>query len=198
MATASSSSSATPAPSLTSPAGASLAIWTPKVSGTTASLNSVTYANNQFVIAGNSGTILTSPDAETWTAKNSGTTANLACVTFGDSQFVAVGAGGIVITAKADPTAVLFRPTIASAKINGIKIIVANDNISVAMPSGAAHSQIKAALFNIAGRRIYSTVTRSDYGTLNIPAAGIPTGIYFISITDGSNKTMSSKFVLAR
>src|SRR5438105_604480 len=65
--------------------------WTRRVSGTTQTLKGVTYGNNQFVVVGFGGTILTSPDGVTWTSRNSGTTTHLYAVAYGNNEFVAVG-----------------------------------------------------------------------------------------------------------
>jgi hypothetical protein len=53
------------------------ATWTTRTSGVTTDLNSIVFASNLFIVAGNSGVILTSPDGTTWTARTSGTTDNL-------------------------------------------------------------------------------------------------------------------------
>ena len=56
--------------------------WTSRTSGTTKSLNGITYANNSFMTVGESGTILTSSDGTTWTSRTSGTTNNVWGVTY--------------------------------------------------------------------------------------------------------------------
>ena len=45
--------------------------WTSRTSGTTKSLNGITYANNSFMTVGESGTILTSSDGTSWTSGTS-------------------------------------------------------------------------------------------------------------------------------
>jgi len=51
-----------------------------------------------FVVVGNGGTVLTSPDGINWTAQWSGTLENLNKVAFGDALFVAVGDDGTIMT----------------------------------------------------------------------------------------------------
>ena len=58
---------------------------------------SVSYGNSTFVVVGNSGTILTSPNGVTWTIRTSGTTNNLSGVSYGNSTFLAVGHIGCII-----------------------------------------------------------------------------------------------------
>jgi uncharacterized repeat protein (TIGR01451 family) len=52
----------------------------------------------QFVVVGQGGVILTSPDGITWTAQTSGTTDGLFAVGYGGGQFVAVGYVGQLLT----------------------------------------------------------------------------------------------------
>jgi len=58
----------------------------------------VTYGNSTFVIVGNSGTILTSPDGTSWDNRTSGTTVTLSEVTYGNNIFVPVGSSGTILT----------------------------------------------------------------------------------------------------
>jgi hypothetical protein len=71
---------------------------TPRSSGTTHSLTSIVYANNEFVAVGDSGTILTSLDGLTWTIRNSNALCDLTSVTYGNGQFMAIGNSGLVAT----------------------------------------------------------------------------------------------------
>ena len=54
-------------------------------------LNSVIYADNQFVAVGENGTILTSPDGAGWTIKTTSTNSNLTVVNYINSQFIIMG-----------------------------------------------------------------------------------------------------------
>jgi probable HAF family extracellular repeat protein len=63
--------------------------WEVKQSGTTSSLNAVTFGNGLFVAVGDDGTILTSADGDVWTARSSGTTDRLPAIAFGNGRFVA-------------------------------------------------------------------------------------------------------------
>src|SRR5579864_7642238 len=72
--------------------------WTLQKSGTTTYLLSITWSGSQFVIVGNSGTILTSSTAVNWDTQNAGTTKTLYSVTWAKSQFVAVGEAGTILT----------------------------------------------------------------------------------------------------
>ena len=56
--------------------------WTSRTSGTSVTLQNVTYGNSLFLAVGESGTILTSSDnGTTWTSRTSGTTYTLKDVT---------------------------------------------------------------------------------------------------------------------
>lgn len=65
--------------------------WTPRNSGTSEDLLSVTYGDSKFVAVGYNGKILTSSDGATWIIRASDTTEYLHSVTYGNGQFVAVG-----------------------------------------------------------------------------------------------------------
>jgi photosystem II stability/assembly factor-like uncharacterized protein len=72
--------------------------WTPRHSGTSNSLNGITFGNGRFVVVGDNGTILSSSNGFTWTARNSGTTVRLRDVTHGGNYFIAVGAESTILT----------------------------------------------------------------------------------------------------
>ncbi|MBF0099347.1 MAG: hypothetical protein HQK77_00415 [Desulfobacterales bacterium] len=68
--------------------------WVNQISGTSDTLNEVTYANNLFVAVGGDydrGTIVTSPDGITWNQQISGISDILNEVTYANNLFVAVG-----------------------------------------------------------------------------------------------------------
>ena len=56
-------------------------------------LNDVTYGNGMFVAVGNSGAIMTSPDAGIWTAATSPTDRIIYSIIYVNGTFVAVGGG---------------------------------------------------------------------------------------------------------
>ena len=55
------------------------------------SLSSAAWTGSQYVVVGDSGTILTSTDKEVWTRQSSGTTKYLASVIWADSLLVQSG-----------------------------------------------------------------------------------------------------------
>ena len=64
-------------------------------SNLTGGLRAITFANGQFVAAGDGGTIATSPDGDKWTQVPSGTKLNLRAIAYADSQYVAVGGSSV-------------------------------------------------------------------------------------------------------
>jgi hypothetical protein len=75
--------------------------WTSRTSGTSNTLEGVTYGISTFVAVGASGAILTSTDnGTTWTSRTSGTSNNLHRGTYGNSTFVTVGASGTILTSS--------------------------------------------------------------------------------------------------
>ena len=61
-------------------------------------LRSVTCGDSQYVVVGDSGTILTSPDGLVWTSRISGITAGLRSVTYGNGQYIAIGDSSRILT----------------------------------------------------------------------------------------------------
>ncbi len=74
--------------------------WTERYRGNW--LNGICYGNGQYVVVGNGGLILTSPDGANWTPRKSFTTNNLNAVCYGGSpgQYVAVGNNSTVLTSR--------------------------------------------------------------------------------------------------
>ena len=68
------------------------------VSGTKKFLTSIAWSGTQFVVVGENGTIITSPNGINWTSRTSGVTVLLNSVVWSGTQFVAVGNNGIIIT----------------------------------------------------------------------------------------------------
>jgi len=58
----------------------------------------IVWDGSQFVVIGDSGTVVTSPDGEIWTEQTTPVTAHLKAITYDGSTFVAIGNGGAVIT----------------------------------------------------------------------------------------------------
>jgi photosystem II stability/assembly factor-like uncharacterized protein len=71
--------------------------WTPRVSGVTNEISSVSFANHLFVATGTDGLLLTSPDGITWTRRESSTTNRLAKATYGHGVYVVVGDAGTIL-----------------------------------------------------------------------------------------------------
>jgi hypothetical protein len=83
--------------------------WLTRESGITGSLNSVTYANGQFVAVGDG--ILTSPDGAIWTQRMvQGTIDPLYDLSYGEGLFVAVGGHGLGFPGEPGAATVLTSP----------------------------------------------------------------------------------------
>jgi hypothetical protein len=72
--------------------------WVSRVSATPQSLSGAAYGAGLYVVVGDVGAIVTSPDGVTWTSRTSTTTNSLRSVCFGGGRFVAVGAVGTILT----------------------------------------------------------------------------------------------------
>lgn len=65
---------------------------------TNENLHAAAWSGSRFVVVGNAGTVLVSPDGVSWAHRASGVTTALNGVTHTGGQFVAVGDGGLVLT----------------------------------------------------------------------------------------------------
>ncbi len=81
--------------------------------------NGITFADNKYVVVGNSGAVYTSSNASNWISQVSGTAQELFEVAYGNSLFVSVGCNGTIITS---PTGVNWssQTGINSCDIYGI------------------------------------------------------------------------------
>jgi serine/threonine protein kinase len=73
-------------------------IWHTRTSGTTQNFFDAVWSGSQFVVVGDKGTILISPDGITWTPQRSSTGNPLSGIGWSGSQFVVVGYLGIIIS----------------------------------------------------------------------------------------------------
>lgn len=72
--------------------------WESVASGVTTDLWAACASSNLFVVAGSSGVILTSPDAQSWTRRTSGSTAVLSGAAAWPGGFVVCGQNGVILT----------------------------------------------------------------------------------------------------
>ena len=92
--------------------------WLPTTTPTTQNLWGACYGGGLFVVVGENGTILTSPDGATWIARASGTSAWLNGVTFANQLYVAVGSEGTIVTSP-DGVSWTLRSQ-GGSRLNGI------------------------------------------------------------------------------
>jgi hypothetical protein len=142
--------------------------------------------------------IFTSPDFVTWKEYSSVTNNILYSVTYGNNMFVAVGTKCTIVTSKADNVGVVLMSGPTKADFRGIKINIGNNCIPAKVPLMTSLCQMKVAIFNVSGKRMYSAGTTLRNGTLNISATGFPSGTYVMSITDANSKTSRVTFVLTK
>lgn len=68
--------------------------WSSSASNFSSIFNSAVYGNGLYVVVGQGGKIITSPDLVNWTSQTSGTTNEILDIAFGNGTFFAVGVGG--------------------------------------------------------------------------------------------------------
>ena len=81
----------------------------------------VAFGGSQFVVVGEGGAALTSPDGITWTTRNSGTTRNLRSLAFSNGTFAASGGGRF---SNAPPNSVSHSTAMVNVvtTVDGIKM----------------------------------------------------------------------------
>lgn len=119
-------------------------------SGTTNALMGITWTGTQFVTAGVSGTIMTSPDGIIWTVRNSGTTADLNAVAWTGAQLLAFGASGTILTSSDGVTWTLRTSGVAfalnAATWTGTQIVVVGNSAStLTSPDGITWTTVTPA-----------------------------------------------------
>jgi len=82
--------------------------WTPRNSGTSSSLWSVSHGPEGFVAVGDGGRIRTSPDGVSWAGSPSGTTKTLFDVAAGNGSLVVVGRDGTILQSSGGSTPILL------------------------------------------------------------------------------------------
>lgn len=154
--------------------------WTSSTSGTTQTLNGVTYGNDTYVAVGNVGTILTSSNGTDWTTRTSGTTQGLKGVTYGNNTFVAVGGGGTILissdgTSWTSPNSgtvahllgVAYGNNTFVAVGNGAKILTSSDGTN-----WTSHNSVSIQLRSVSyGNNTFVVVGLS--GTILVSSDGV-------------------------
>ncbi|MBN1604514.1 MAG: hypothetical protein JW915_23090, partial [Chitinispirillaceae bacterium] len=138
------------------------------------SFNSVCSSKANWVVVGNTGTILTSPDAETWTPQTSGTTRNLRCVTFTGTQYVAVGDSGTIITSPAENNTVTRKP-VPNKNAEDIALKHSRKTITVHLPYSLQGTTV--SVFSLAGKRIPMLLRKAALASFEIDIRDLAPGV---------------------
>lgn len=149
------------------------ATWTPATSGTTLTLRAVTTGTSNIVVAGDSGTILTSTDSgTTWAPSTSGTTQGLNSVLGSASLFVVAGDAGTILTSA-----------------NGISWAAATSGTSqdlFGITEGTVGSQSTYVAVGASG----TILTSSDGNTWTAQTSGTTRDLYSVASGIISGQTM--------
>lgn len=95
--------------------------------------NAIAFADGLFIVVGDSGTILTSPNTSDWTQQDSGVASHLYGVAHGDGKFVAVGERGYVL---ASDDAISWTPYQLGTTLN-FRAVTYGNGIFVAVSEGS-------------------------------------------------------------
>jgi hypothetical protein len=104
-------------------------------------LRAAAFGSNQFVVVGDSGTILTSPDGIVWTNGSSKISETLYGITYNNSTFVAVGSNGTILTSP-DGITWVSRFSGTNEQLSGITygnntfVAVGNNGTILTSPDG--------------------------------------------------------------
>jgi hypothetical protein len=172
--------------------------WTSHVIDSGASFHDVIYADSQYLAVGDFGAVFTSPDGAVWTARPSIAVSGLMAACYRNGQYIVVGDWGTILTSMTDNSKVVFQQGVRENNNGKINIHIANNNISITLPNALVNNKLSIRIFTVAGKRIYSAVTKAQNGILNIPYKRFPTGKYLISIAEDNNEAMRELFVITR
>lgn len=130
-------------------------------------LNAAAFGLGQYVVVGNAGTLLSTPDLAHWTHQSREEFGDLIDVVFADDRFIAIGAGGQIVSStngsdwtvnRAEPGATLS----SIAHGNGVSVIVGSMNGGPEILTSTDGATWKPASFpNLLGSQL-SDVTLGD------------------------------------
>jgi hypothetical protein len=169
-------------------------------------LYSVTYGSGSFVAVGGSTRftdccllysykILTSIDGESWALANSGSMGVLYSVAYGNGRFVAAGMNGMILTSLADNIPVI-QPIPEKRRASSLKIATGKNGIIVWAAPYRSDAPWNVAIFNTAGKEIYSGTRLMNNGRMDIPVSVTKTGKYLISMKGNKSDFSSSFFIM--
>lgn len=96
--------------------------WVMRHTNPSSYFTGVTFGKGLYVVVGQQGQVLTSPDAITWTSRESGTTTWIGDVEFGNDLFVAVGQNGLILISS-DGVSWTPRTSDTTANFNRLRFI---------------------------------------------------------------------------
>lgn len=151
--------------------------WTKRNSEMESDIESLVFANNQFVAVGmryqnqeNIGEIYSSSDGTTWSPENTVKINGLKSVTIGNDRFVTVGRGGTILTSNADIPGIVSKTSHTTFAVNGIQINKTDHFFSVFIPNSPVYGRVNMTIFNVAGKKVYATIAPMRNGILCVPA----------------------------
>jgi hypothetical protein len=143
------------------------------------------YANGMFVIIGNNGITVTSPDGSTWEVRTSTVSSSLYSIVYGNGMFVIVGSNGIILTSPNGYT--WTQQTINNITGNFYKIIyakkfviVGNDGIFIS----DGFTWLQTSTIN--------ALTKIIYGNNLFVAAGVKQSLPVLMVFFGQSDHQSS------
>ena len=139
----------------------------------------VNYGNGLNIAVGEKGSIQTSPDAVIWTSENSGTTNSLRSVIW------------------ASNTSIKPVPITTAAANTALQINTHSSLLSIILPSPMLNGTVDLAVYSASGRVVMRKRVAAVTERFSLPAAGLATGAYVLSVKDG-NRQKAVRFVVTR
>ncbi|GAB3776813.1 hypothetical protein GCM10028818_22850 [Spirosoma horti] len=158
-------------------------------------MNAISYGGGQWIVIGNNGTILTSPDGITWTAQNAGTTAFLNDISYGAGQWIVVSSegtltspDGIIWTARGTPAVSIVYGNGKWASAYGSRFQTSTDGITWESNSISNANYIKV---RYGGGRWVMLSTFGPYITASTSPDGINWQDKILSEREGKIKSIT-------
>jgi hypothetical protein len=166
--------------------------WTPANTPAAANYNGVAYVDSQYIVLGNNGVIVTSPDAHKWTNRSSGVGAALYSVAFANGLFVVVGASGTILTSSDGITWAADTSPLTSNWL--LSVTYANGQFIAVEDRGAILSSVDGHVWTIRNSGSLVAIQSVVYGKDQFVAVGSQS---VLSSTDGTSWT-THPFVLGQ
>ncbi|MBL8029287.1 MAG: hypothetical protein JNL74_22890 [Fibrobacteres bacterium] len=151
-------------------------------------LRSASYDNNNYLVVGDKGKMLTSENGISWANIESGTTADLYSIVRGDGALIVTGNNGIIGTASLDDISIENRSLLAAGSKYISAQYLTSQMLSIKINDNIKSDHLKVTVYTVLGEALFSTKTLYASNQVNIRTPKINSGVYVIGIEKNNVK----------